>query len=164
MFGCVCVFVCALVQSAWPLATEHTHLSRQTSDTGRKADGVANLQLQPEKKATQCTLLPGSGKMSFVNKWPIYFPSHQWTRGTWFIFSVLEAMEWKREGGQWRWGGWSPAAFTFCANNHRKSLNVSLNEPYIGAILIRKKKKSNSKCKLCSQNGRWWLSIIWGAF
>lgn len=85
--------------------------------------------------------------MSFVNKWPIYFPSHQWTRGTWFIFSVLEAMEWKREGGQWKWGGWTPAAFTFCANNHRKSINVSLNEPYIGAILIRTKKKSNSKCK-----------------
>lgn len=34
--------------------------------------------------------------MSFVNKWPIHFPSHRWTRGTWFIFSVLEAMGWKK--------------------------------------------------------------------
>lgn len=41
--------VCAVVRSQLPSAPKHTDLSRQTSDTGKKADGLANYQLQLKK-------------------------------------------------------------------------------------------------------------------
>ena len=81
---CVCVCVCAcvhgVVQPLWPSVPKHTHLSSQTRDTGRKGARWMKWQTSysPKKKrsrrnTTPCTLLPGSGKMSFVNKWPIHF-------------------------------------------------------------------------------------------
>lgn len=112
-----CKCVCVHHFNHWLSASKDAHLSRQTSDTGSSS------QKKKKEKTNTVYFITCKWKMSFVNKWPIYFPSHQWTRGTWFIFSVLEAMEWKgreREcdkGGEER----APAAFMSCGENHQKN-------------------------------------------
>ena len=77
-----CVCVCVHQSNHYDCLLPNTPICQD-----KRVTQQARRELQPKKEEkkqhkTQCTLLPGSGKMSFVNKWAIYFPSHQWTHGT----------------------------------------------------------------------------------
>ena len=118
----------------------------------------------PKKKrsrrnTTPCTLLPGSGKMSFVNKWPIHF--YLTSMDPWHLIYLLRVGSNGVKKGRERRR--APAAFSITNVATAKALltgRASVTGGDLGSERFHKhnvstiSNDSGSKHTFCSQEGR----------
>lgn len=141
MRGCVFVCVCLCTSPITMTVCYQTHPFVKTNEW------QATAKNKEEEKKTQLSVL-------YYRE--VYFSSHQWTCDTWFIFSVLEPMEQKRESDEGG-GRWTPShqlkrftertsVYRWISDQKKKSNHSILTTP----------NKWSSKHKPCSHDGSWW--------